>query len=70
GCRCDSVCAAGCGSSEQARQVEAYATQRLRVPSRTTVPETEAGPHPRIPGPLLRPSTRYHREARKVPSPH
>src|SRR5262249_4316334 len=46
GCRCDSVCAAGCGSSERPRQVEAYATQRLRAPSRTTIPETEAGAHP------------------------
>ena len=58
GCRCDSVCAAGCGSSERPRQVEAYATQRLCAPSRTTVPETEAGAHPHKPGPLLRPSTR------------
>jgi hypothetical protein len=39
--------------------VEAYGTQRLGVPSRTTVPETEAGPRPHKPGPLLHPSTRY-----------
>jgi len=26
--------------------VDVYATQRLRAPSRTTVPETEAGAHP------------------------
>jgi len=58
GCRYDSVCAAGCGSSERPRQVETYATQRLHAPSRTTVPETEAGAHPRKPGPLFRPSTR------------
>ena len=53
------MCAAGCGSSERPRQVEASATQRLRAPSRTTVPETEAGAHPHKPGPLFRPSTRY-----------
>src|SRR6185295_3384207 len=33
GCCCDSVCAAGCGSSERPRQVKAYATQRLCAPS-------------------------------------
>jgi len=69
GCRCDSVCAAGCGSSEQPRKVEAYATQRLCAPSRTTVPETEAGAHLRPwAQALLRPPRAGARREREIKS--
>jgi hypothetical protein len=64
GCRCDSVCAAGCGSSERPWKVEAFDAE-ARAPSRTTVPKTEAGSHPSISRwNLLRPPRAQHQRGR------